>query len=154
MLDDVRHWPPLCHALGLDDLIDDPRFADSDSRRANAEDLHARFTAAIGSRPRAETVTALAAEDTLFSTMASPLEVIDDPQVVANGYLVQHPTEARARLAAAPMQFDDEITEVKRGAPGLSEHTEEVLAEIGCSEAEIDAMRAVGAIASTSSLSP
>jgi crotonobetainyl-CoA:carnitine CoA-transferase CaiB-like acyl-CoA transferase len=79
--------------------------------------------------------------------MASPLEVIDDPQVVANGYLVQHPTEPRARLAAAPMQFDDEITEVRRPAPDLSEHTDEVLAEIGCSGDEIDALRTAGAIA-------
>ncbi len=147
MLDDVRHWPPLCRALGLDDLVEDPRFADSDGRRANAEELHRIFTETIAARPRAETVAALAAEDTLFSTMASPLEVIDDPQVVANGYLVQHPTEQRARLAAAPMQFDDEITEIRRGAPELSEHTEEVLAEIGCSAAEIDGLRAAGAIA-------
>jgi crotonobetainyl-CoA:carnitine CoA-transferase CaiB-like acyl-CoA transferase len=147
MLDDVRHWPPLCRALGLEALIDDPRFADSDARRANAEELHALFTDAIASRSRAETVAALAAEDTLFSTMASPLEVIDDPQVVANGYLVQHPTEARARLAAAPMQFDDAITEVRRGAPALSEHTDEVLAEVGCSAAEIEALRTAGAIA-------
>jgi crotonobetainyl-CoA:carnitine CoA-transferase CaiB-like acyl-CoA transferase len=147
MLDDVRHWPPLCRALGLEELIEDPRFADSDSRRANAEELHTLFTDAISARTRAETVAALAAEDTLFSTMASPLEVIDDPQVVANGYLVQHPTEARARLAAAPMQFDDEITEVTRGAPALSEHTDEVLAEVGCSAAEIEALRTAGAIA-------
>ena len=147
MLDDVRHWPPLCRALGLEALIEDPRFADSESRRTNAEELHTLFTDAISARTRAETVAALAAEDTLFSTMASPLEVIDDPQVVANGYLVQHPTEARARLAAAPMQFDDEITEVKRAAPALSEHTDEVLAEVGCSAAEIEALRTAGAIA-------
>jgi len=147
MLDDVRHWPPLCRALGLEELIDDPRFADSDQRRANAEELHALFTAAIGARARAEIVTALAAEDTLFSTMASPLEVIDDPQVVANGYLVQHPTEKRARLAAAPMQFDDEITEVRRGAPALSEHTDEVLVEVGYSGDDIEALRSAGAIA-------
>jgi crotonobetainyl-CoA:carnitine CoA-transferase CaiB-like acyl-CoA transferase len=147
MLDDVRHWPPLCRALGLEELIEDPRFIDSDQRRANAEELHAVFTGAIGSRPRAEIVAALAAEDTLFSTMASPLEVIDDPQVVANGYLVQHPTEKRARLAAAPMQFDDEITEVHRGAPALSEHTDEVLAEVGLSGDDIEALRSAGAIA-------
>lgn len=146
MLDDVRHWPPLCRALGLDELIEDPRFVDSDSRRANAEELHALFTEAIASRPRAESVVALAAEDTLFSTMASPLEVIDDPQVVANGYLVQHPTEPKARLAAAPMQFDDEITQVRRAAPGLSEHTEEVLGELGYADTEVSALREAGAI--------
>jgi crotonobetainyl-CoA:carnitine CoA-transferase CaiB-like acyl-CoA transferase len=147
MLDDVRHWPPLCHALGIDDLVEDPRFADSDARRANADELHAIFVERIGSRPLAELVAALAAEDTLFSTMASPLEVIDDPQVVANGYLAQHPTDARARLATSPMQFDDEMTEIRRPAPGLSEHTEEVLGELGYSAAEVDALREAGAIA-------
>jgi crotonobetainyl-CoA:carnitine CoA-transferase CaiB-like acyl-CoA transferase len=105
------------------------------------------FVERIGSLLLADVVSSLAAEDTLFSTLASPLEVIDDPQVVANGYLVQHPTELRARLAAAPMQFDDEITEVHRGAPELSEHTDEVLAEVGCSTADIDALRSAGAIA-------
>jgi crotonobetainyl-CoA:carnitine CoA-transferase CaiB-like acyl-CoA transferase len=147
MLDDVRHWPPLCRALGLEALIDDARFTDSDARRANADELHAIFTEKIGERPRAEVVAALAAEDTLFSTMASPLEVIDDPQVVANGYLVQHPTEPRARLAAAPMQFDDESTEIRRPAPGLSEHTDEVLGELGYSVADLGELRSAGAIA-------
>ena len=89
----------------------------------------------------------LAAEDTLFSTMASPLEVIDDPQVIANGYLAQHPTEARARLATSPMQFDDEMTEIRSGAPGLSEHTTEVLGDLGYSAKEIDELRELGAIA-------
>jgi len=147
MLDDVRHWPPLCHALGIDDLVEDPRFADSDARRANADELHAIFVERIGSRPLAELVASLAAEDTLFSTMASPLEVIDDPQVIANGYLAQHPTEQRARLATSPMQFDDEMTEIRRPAPGLSEHTVEVLGELGYSAADLTALREAGAIA-------
>jgi crotonobetainyl-CoA:carnitine CoA-transferase CaiB-like acyl-CoA transferase len=147
MLDDVRHWPPLCRALAIDELIDDPRFVDSDARRANADELHAIFVDRIISRPLPELVKSLAAEDTLFSTMASPLEVIDDPQVIANGYLAQHPTESRARLATAPMQFDDEMTEIQRGAPGLSEHTDEVLGDLGYSSKEIDELREVGAIA-------
>ncbi|HUV11403.1 MAG TPA: CoA transferase [Acidimicrobiia bacterium] len=146
MIDDIRHWPPLCRALGLDDLIEDPRFVDSDARHANADTLHACITERIGSLPLAELVGALAAEDTLFATMASPLEVIDDPQVVANGYLAQHPTDPRARLATSPMQFDDEMTEVTRAAPKLGEHTDEVLAEIGLTADDIDALRADGAI--------
>ena len=146
MIDDIRHWPPLCRALGLDDLIEDPRFVDSDARHANADTLHACITERIGSLPLAELVGALAAEDTLFATMASPLEVIDDPQVVANGYLAQHPTDPRARLATSPMQFGDEMTEVTRAAPKLGEHTDEVLAEIGLTADDIDALRADGAI--------
>jgi crotonobetainyl-CoA:carnitine CoA-transferase CaiB-like acyl-CoA transferase len=45
------------------------------------------------------------------------------------------------------MQFDDEMTEIRRPAPGLSEHTEEVLGELGYSAAEVDALREAGAIA-------
>jgi crotonobetainyl-CoA:carnitine CoA-transferase CaiB-like acyl-CoA transferase len=147
MLDEVRHWPPLCRALGLDELVDDPRFADPDARRANAVELHSIFVERIGSRPMAEVAAALAAEDTLFSTFASPLEVIDDPQVVANGYLAQHPTEPRARLATSPQQFDDEMIEIRRPAPALSEHTDEVLGELGYSSADLDTLRKAGAIA-------
>jgi crotonobetainyl-CoA:carnitine CoA-transferase CaiB-like acyl-CoA transferase len=147
MLDDVRHWPPLCRALGIEELVDDPRFVDSDARRAHADELHAIFVDRIAARPLREVVASLAAEDTLFSTMASPLEVIDDPQVVANGYLAQHPTNTRARLATSPMQFDDEMVEVRRPAPALSEHTEEVLGELGYSDDDVDMLRKAGAIA-------
>ncbi len=147
MLDDVRHWPPLCRALGFTDLVEDPRFVDSDARRANAGELHARITERIRSLPLTEVVAVLAAEDTLFATMATPLEVIDDPQIVANGYLAQHPTNPRARLATAPMQFDDEMTEVTRAAPALGEHTDEVLREIGLHADDIAALRDEGAIA-------
>jgi crotonobetainyl-CoA:carnitine CoA-transferase CaiB-like acyl-CoA transferase len=147
MIDDVRHWPPLCRALQLEELVDDPRFAESGARRANAAELHAIFVERIGSRDLRDLVASLASEDTLFSTMASPLEVIDDPQVVANGYLAQHPSEPRARLAAAPMQFDDEMTEIRRPAPGLSEHTDEVLGALGYSADDLVALRAAGAIA-------
>jgi crotonobetainyl-CoA:carnitine CoA-transferase CaiB-like acyl-CoA transferase len=45
------------------------------------------------------------------------------------------------------MQFDDEMTEIRRAAPALSEHTAEVLAEVGYSAADVDALREAGAIA-------
>ena len=147
MLDDVRHWPPLCRALGLEALIEDPRFADSESRRTNAEELHDALhrrdqrTDASGDRCRAR---------------RGGHDVLDDGVAARGGRRPAGrrqrlpraaPHRARARLAAAPMQFDDEITEVKRAAPALSEHTDEVLTEVGCSAAEIEALRTAGAVA-------
>ena len=79
--------------------------------------------------------------------MASPVEVIDDPQVVANGYLASHPAHNRARLAAGPCQFDGEQLTVRRGAPGTGEHTDEILLELGLDAATVAELRAAGAVA-------
>jgi crotonobetainyl-CoA:carnitine CoA-transferase CaiB-like acyl-CoA transferase len=147
MLDDTRHWATTCRALGLADLVDDARFVDTAARAANCVDLHALFAERIGERTLAELKVGLDAEDTIYSALASPLEVIDDPQVVANGYLAPHPVHERARLACAPMQIDDAMVEIRRPAPSLGEHTDEVLTELGFTAAELDALRAALAIA-------
>ena len=145
MLDDPRHWAPACRAFGFPELIDDPRYVDTAARAAHAEELHKIVHDAIASRTLDELRTALGAEDTIFSALASPLEVIDDPQVTANGYLAPHPTHPTARLACAPMQFGDEQTTIRRGAPAIGEHTDEVLTEAGFTADEIAALRSAGA---------
>jgi crotonobetainyl-CoA:carnitine CoA-transferase CaiB-like acyl-CoA transferase len=147
MMDDVRHWEPTCHALGLDDLLDDARFADTAGRADHRVELHDRFAATIGGASYAELRVALDAQDTIFSVMAAPTEVIEDPQVLANGYLAAHPAHDRARLAAAPCQFDDEPLVVRRAAPAIGEHTDAVLTEAGLSADEIGRLHETGAVA-------
>ena len=113
----TRHWPPLCRALGLDALIDDPRYVDTAARAENNVALHAAITEAIKAHDLAELRDMLKREDTIFSALQSPLETIDDPQVVENGYLAPHPTHPTARVACAPMQFDDERITIERLDP-------------------------------------
>jgi crotonobetainyl-CoA:carnitine CoA-transferase CaiB-like acyl-CoA transferase len=145
MIDDPRHWAPACRALGFPELIDDPRYVDTAARTGHAEELQKLVADTIAALPLDELRERLGAEDTIFSALASPLEVIDDRQVLANGYLAPHPTHPTARLACAPMQFGDEQTTIRRGAPEIGEHTDEVLTEVGFSTDEIAALRAVGA---------
>jgi len=147
MLDDTRHFAPTCRALDLTDLLDDPRFADTAARAEHRVALHDRLGDAIAGRPLAELRRRLDAKDTIVSALASPLEVIEDPQVLANGYFAAHPTRPSVRLATAPMQFDDEQTVVRRPAPETGEHTDEVLGELGYPADEITALRALGAVA-------
>jgi crotonobetainyl-CoA:carnitine CoA-transferase CaiB-like acyl-CoA transferase len=45
------------------------------------------------------------------------------------------------------MQFDDQMVEVRRGAPDIGQHTEEILAELGFDGAQVQALRDVNAIA-------
>jgi crotonobetainyl-CoA:carnitine CoA-transferase CaiB-like acyl-CoA transferase len=147
MLDDARHWAPTCRALDLTALVDDPRFADTASRTAHRDDLHELIRLAIRARTLAELRAGLDAQDTIWSVMAAPSEVIEDPQVHANGYLARHPDHATARLAAGPCQFDGEHLAIRRGAPAVGQHTDEVLREVGFEAGEIAALRSSGAAA-------
>jgi crotonobetainyl-CoA:carnitine CoA-transferase CaiB-like acyl-CoA transferase len=147
MLDPERHWVPTCRALELDDLIDRPEYATAAQRAERSPELHPIFVERIGSLTLDDLKTRLSAEDTISSAIASPVEVVNDPQVAANGYLARHPGHERARLASSPMQFNQHGLVVNRGAPAVGEHTDEVLHEIGMEAREIERLRAAGSIA-------
>jgi crotonobetainyl-CoA:carnitine CoA-transferase CaiB-like acyl-CoA transferase len=147
MLDDTRHWAPACRALGLAALVDDARFVDTAARAENREELHTLITERIGAMTLADVRSGLEAEDTIWSVIASPTEVLADPQVLANGYLASHPVHERARLPGSPAQFEDRPHEVRTAAPATGEHTDEVLKEVGVEPAEIARLRERGALA-------
>jgi crotonobetainyl-CoA:carnitine CoA-transferase CaiB-like acyl-CoA transferase len=147
MLDQERHWEPACRALGLSSLLEAPVYATVESRAEHVRALHDLFVETIASRPLAEWKSRLAAEDTIWSTMASPGEVIGDPQVEANGYMPRVPDHATARLTSAPVQFDGIGLEIRSRAPDVGEHTDEVLAQVGLGPAEVSRLREVGAVA-------
>ena len=74
-------------------------------------------------------------------------ELLDDPQVLANGYLGEVTTDSGVtyRLPTVPVQFDEQAPEL-RPAPEHGEHTESVLLELGHSWEEIIAFKEAGAI--------
>lgn len=147
MLDPERHWEPTCRALGLDDLVGRPEYSSAQQRAERSADLHPIFVERIGSLTLAELKDRLSAQDTIYSAIASPTEVIEDPQVIANGYLAPHPSHPSARLASSPMQFDGEGLHVQRPAPGVGEHTDEVFRSVGLDDDEIARLRAAGVLA-------
>jgi crotonobetainyl-CoA:carnitine CoA-transferase CaiB-like acyl-CoA transferase len=146
MLDAERHWAPTCRALGLLHLLERDDLATPAQRAERNEELFPLFTETIASLPLAELKPRLAAQDTIWSTMAAPLEVIADPQVEANGYMPRFPGHDTARLTSGPVQFEGQGLAVRRAAPGVGEHTDEVLREVGLDDAEIEQLRDSGAV--------
>ena len=141
MLDESRYWAPTCRALGLADLIEP--YAEPEIRRNSWPKLCDQIADAIGGRDRDQLAQRLVEEGCIFSFVASPPEVVSDPAVIDNGYLMAHPT---LRLAAAPVQFDNELPTIRRPGPDKGEHTWEVLVELGYNTQEIQALLDCGAV--------
>jgi len=74
--------------------------------------------------------------------------VFADPQVLEREMTVQmpHPLAGSVRLVASPMKFSVTPVQYRRPPPLLGEHTDEVLLELGLSEAELAALRSAQAI--------
>jgi crotonobetainyl-CoA:carnitine CoA-transferase CaiB-like acyl-CoA transferase len=79
----------------------------------------------------------------------SPEEAFEDEHFVARGfqYELEHPDLARSfRYPGAPYCFEKSPWSLGRRAPLLSEHTAEVLGELGIDEGELDRLKSGGVI--------
>jgi crotonobetainyl-CoA:carnitine CoA-transferase CaiB-like acyl-CoA transferase len=147
MLQADRFWPDLCRRIGRPDLIDDPRFADGMSRYEHREACVAELDAVFGSRTLAEWKEALADAEGVWAPVQTAVELHDDPQVVANGYVteVKRDDGVTFPLVASPVQFDGSEV-VLQPAPEHGQHTEEILLELGCSWDDIARHKESGAV--------
>ena len=147
MLATDKYWKTACEALEAPDFAADPALASDAGRAVRIAEIRERFARTIAARPLTHWTARLRAAGCIFASFATPSEVQSDPQVLANGYLPRHPTHPTARLAASPVQFDEQPIAVRRAAPGKGEHTDEVLASLGFEAPERARLRKVGAIA-------
>jgi crotonobetainyl-CoA:carnitine CoA-transferase CaiB-like acyl-CoA transferase len=137
-----RYWPDFCRVIGRPDLIDDPRFSDLRARGENAEACLAELDGEFAKRTFAEWKELLRQLDAPWAPVQSVPELLDDPQVIANGYVgdVVVDGEPAFRLPAVPVQFDGQPPALRR-APEHGEDTEAVLVELGYDWDEIIALK-------------
>jgi crotonobetainyl-CoA:carnitine CoA-transferase CaiB-like acyl-CoA transferase len=138
MINEARYWDTATEALGLAEL--GRSYPDPAARQAAWADLFAPFAAAIARLTKDEIAAGLGERGCIFSFFATPQQVLTDPAAEANGYLMDHPAHTGLKIAASPVQFDNQHAELRRPAPGIGEHSAEVLTEIGYSPAEIGAL--------------
>jgi crotonobetainyl-CoA:carnitine CoA-transferase CaiB-like acyl-CoA transferase len=143
MLVEDNYWAQACRAVELPELIEP--YEDPAVRQAAWGELAAKFAAKIAGWTKVELDERLRAEACIYAFFAAPVEVIDDPAVVANGYLMEHPRD-NIKLSAPPVQFDDAAHQIRRPAPGLGEHSREVLELLGYDETRIAALIDEGTI--------
>src|SRR5262249_40862975 len=136
----------LCGILGAPELAADPRFADHAARQRNANALTVALEALVATRPADELERELVRAGLPASIVRTLPEILAHPHVRERGILEQVPAADGGSLAlvGAPFRFDDDGIGFQGPVPGLGQHTEEVLAGLGYSEAEIERLRAGG----------
>jgi len=139
-------WQGLARALGHPEWIRDERFRTAKGRVAHVEARLALMAEALRARPTAEWLARLEAEEVPCAPVLRREELADHPQIRANGLLVEdeHPTAGRLRQPRPAARFEATPAALRRPAPTLGQHSDEVLAEIGYDDAEIAALRDAG----------
>jgi crotonobetainyl-CoA:carnitine CoA-transferase CaiB-like acyl-CoA transferase len=147
MLQGFRYFADVCRHLELEELIDDERFATAADLMANAQVAGTYIAEAIAQKPLAHWITQLATMEGQWAPVQGPLEILDDPQMEANGYLrtVVDSEGIERTLVSNPVHFDDRPPTTTR-APQFAEHTDDLLRELGRSEDEIIQLKIDGAV--------
>jgi crotonobetainyl-CoA:carnitine CoA-transferase CaiB-like acyl-CoA transferase len=135
-------------AIGRADLLTDPRFSDPAKLAANMPQLTAILDEIFSAQPMAHWYEVFNGVHVTFGAVRGPQEVIDDPQLRLNEIVV--PLEgAGGKLTStisSPIQVHGIAKVPARRAPDIGEHNDEVLRQLGFDAAEIDGLRASGAI--------
>ncbi len=136
-------WQAFARAVGHPEWLDDPRFATPAARVAHWDERLERMQEALRGRTTAEWLARLDAADVPCAPILGRRELLDHPQLAANELLVEseHPHAGRVRQPRPAARFERTPAEIRRPAPLLGEHTDELLAELGLAPEEVQVLR-------------
>jgi crotonobetainyl-CoA:carnitine CoA-transferase CaiB-like acyl-CoA transferase len=126
-------WEGLTRALDHPEWLDDERFRTAGGRVAYAKERLDQTADVLRTRSTQEWLERLDAEQVPCAPILPLSEVIRHPQIEANGLIVEseHPRAGRLRQPRPAARFDGMSEDIGRPAPGLGEHTDEILRELG-----------------------
>ena len=143
-----RMFARLCEILGAPDIASDERFADGEGRLAHRDELNALLQGHLGQRTTQEWVDALNDAGVPCGPINSIDQVFADPQVQHLNMVrtVQHPQLGDLDIVNNALELSSAPNVPYSPTPSRGEHTNQVLAEFGYSDAEVEKLRQCGAV--------
>jgi crotonobetainyl-CoA:carnitine CoA-transferase CaiB-like acyl-CoA transferase len=138
-----RNWEQLCRVIGREDLSSDSRFATNGDRTRHQRELAETLEAVFATRSVAEWLAALERAGVPAGPVYNIEQVYRDPQVQAREMVVsvEHPKAGPTKNIGMPVKLSATPGQIRRPAPMLGEHTDEILRELGISHQSIQALR-------------
>ena len=127
-----KHWRAFSAMVGEPDLVDsDPRFKSQETRTQHSEDMGHYLQQRMPQKTTAEWIAALRAADIPAHAVNRLEDLFEDPHLKAVKLFEEreHPTEGRLKTARFPVKFSKTPASIRRLAPNLGEHTDEVFPE-------------------------
>ena len=148
MIQEERFWAPFAEAIDLPILTEDARFAVTAERRRHTREAVELIEQRIAEEPRDHWAAIFDALDFPWAPAADELEISQDPQAAANGYVgvMEHRSGIEFKVLGAPFKLDQAPMTNYSSAAELGEHTELVLEELGYDWDAIAALKQAGAI--------
>ena len=143
-----RHFGAVCRLLHLDDLIDDPRFADNTARVVNREPLASALEAALGTDTTEHWMEVLGGAGLAVGRLLDFPSVFEDPQVTHNQMLVEmkHQIAGTIKVTGSPVRLNGEPARATVSPPALGQDSRRILLEGGLSECQVDRLAADQAV--------
>lgn len=140
----------LCELIGRPELVDDPRFAEREDRKAHRAQINAILNAALLARPAAEWEALCNANGIPAGRILSVPEVLAHPQIAARNLIHEMPLgEAgleTVKVVRAGFRFGDSQPEARTAPPVLGAHNAEIFSALGKDAAALQRLKAGGAI--------
>ncbi|MGB3288527.1 MAG: CoA transferase [Burkholderiaceae bacterium] len=132
-------WIGVSEVLDLPGLLTDERFKDNAGRMRHLDELVALISDVLQTRPTEYWVQAFERAGVPAGPVKNIKQALDDPQTRVRDMVIKvdHPVAGEIEALGLPIKFSGGNGVTRRGAPLYGQHTKEVMAEIGYTDAEI-----------------
>lgn len=141
-------WQKFCKAVGLEEIMDHPKFATNSKRVENREEIVGIIENIIKTKDASHWLNTLKRAGVPRGPIYNMKDIFSDPQVIHRKMVkdLDHLKAGKVKVTGIPIKLSDTPGEIRTAPPCLGQHTREILNSLGYNEEDVDKMYQEGII--------